>query len=65
MVEVYANCDLEGTVDIDGEEMTIGEAMFNEDYGWEVEQEIKDCILNTIWSDIKRETGLDTHIQFI
>ena len=65
MVEVYANCDLEGTVDIDGEEMTIGEAMFNEDYGWEVEMEIKDCINNTIWSDFKRETGLDTHIQFI
>jgi len=46
--------------------MSIMDALNNHDYGWEVEQEIKECILyDVIYNKIKSETGLDSRIQFI
>jgi len=65
-VTLYVNCKGDGRVTIDGEEMSIMDALNNHDYGWEVEQEIKECILyDVIYNKIKSETGLDSRIQFI
>ena len=65
MVYIYINVKLEGSVVIDGVEMSIGVALGNDDYGWEVEDEIKDCVNNTIHDEVESETGLYSSIQFI
>ena len=65
MVYIFINVKLDGSVVIDGVEMSIGVALDNDDYGWVVSDEIKDCVNNTIHDEVERETGLYSHIQFI
>ena len=63
-VNIYINVKLDGSVVIDGEYMSLKDALDNEDYGWEVNNEIKDCVYEKIYEVVKDETSLDTYIQF-
>lgn len=65
MVYIFINVKLDGSVVIDGVEISIGAALDNVDYGWEVSDEIKECVNNNIHDEVNRETGLYSHIQFI
>ena len=64
IVEIYANVKMDGTVVIDGELKTIEDALLDDNFGWEVEGEIKDCIGTQIYDEVERETGFRVHIQF-
>jgi hypothetical protein len=63
-VNIYINVKLDGSVVIDGEYMSLKDALDNEDYGWEVNNEIKDCVYEKIYEVVKDETSLYTSIQF-
>jgi hypothetical protein len=54
----------ESTTPLTGEYMSLSDALDNEDYGWEVNNEIKDCVYEKIYEVVKDETSLDTYIQF-
>jgi len=47
---------------IGGEEHQLYDALKNEDYGWEVENEIQECILDYIENEITNKTGVPVTI---
>lgn len=51
-----------GTVEIDGEEMSLKYALLNDDYGWEVSSEITSCIGDYIYRnfDLLKTTGISS-----
>ncbi len=54
-----------GTVIIDDEEMSLDDATWNEDYGWEVDAEIEDCIYDLLYDKLKffEKTGLNIELE--
>lgn len=64
IIEFYCNVNGDGSVVVDGELMTIEDALLDDEFGWEIEMEIKDCIHNKIYEEVNTETGFWTHINF-
>lgn len=56
-----------GVVTIGDEEMSLNDATWNEDYGWEVESEIDDCVYDFLYKELKifDKTGLNIQLERI
>lgn len=46
----------------DGNEMQLGDAISNDDFGWEVENEVQDCVFDYIEYEITNKTGIPVNI---
>lgn len=66
-VDVFVNSSSpNATVDmimVGGETYQLSDAMKNEDYGWEVENEVDECIYDYIESKVINETGIDVVVN--
>jgi hypothetical protein len=54
-----------GTAIIDDEEMSLDDATSNEDYGWEVDAVIENCIINFLYDKLNffEKTGLNIELE--
>jgi hypothetical protein len=61
VIEVECKVDKKrGRVEIDGEEMSLEDALSNDEYGWEVSGEVIECISNYLYTEFNllKTTGI-------